>query len=75
MVFGADTLALLIRCSRAHPLAVLITFLGGHELRAVNLAAGVRLWEHGLRREERCEHGDGNHFYFHCIVLSSRLRL
>jgi hypothetical protein len=32
MVFGADALALLIRCRRAHPLAVLIALRGGHEL-------------------------------------------
>jgi len=69
MVLGADALALLIRFRRAHPLAVLIALLGGHELRAVDLAAADRLGEHGLRREERREDGDGNQFRFHCRVL------
>jgi hypothetical protein len=74
MVFGADALALLIRSRRAHPLAVLIALLGGHELRAVDLAAGARLGEHRLRREERGEHGNGNQSRFHLGVLSRTLR-
>jgi hypothetical protein len=53
MVFGADALALFVGFRRAHPFAVLIALLGGHELRAVDLAAGAHLGEHGLRREER----------------------